>query len=152
MTRPNLYLAAPLFSAAEREFNIRLEEVLADTFSVFLPQRDNHLFVDLIASGIAPERARQRIFDGDVAAIRSCDLFFMVLDGRTVDEGACFELGLAYGLGKRCVGLQTDARRLLPFGNNPMLQCSLEHILGSIAEVRNWITTEDATKCGLPHS
>ena len=134
-----LYLAAPLFSHSERAFNIEVAEILSAKFDVFLPQRDNHLIVDLIANGMPIAAARQLIFDGDVAAIRKCDVFFIVLDGRTVDEGACFELGLAFAFEKRTVGLQTDTRRLLPIGNNPMLHCALGKTLLSFNDLREWV-------------
>lgn len=137
--KQSLYLAAPLFSYAERAFNVAVAEILSEKFTVFLPQRDNHLIVELVAGGISIEAARRTIFEGDLAAIRSCALFFLVLDGRTVDEGACFELGLAFTLGKECVGLQTDPRRLLPFGNNPMLHCALRTVLQSLNELQEWV-------------
>lgn len=52
MIEPVLYLAAPLFSYSERAFNDRLTEILSGTFDVFLPQRDNHLIVELVADGM----------------------------------------------------------------------------------------------------
>ena len=60
------------------------------------------------------------VFKDDVAALRASDAFLNLLDGRTVDEGAAFELGVAYALEIPCFALQTDSRRLLPLGNNPM--------------------------------
>jgi nucleoside 2-deoxyribosyltransferase len=62
-----------------------------------------------------------KVFEGDLEAIRNSDVLLMILDGRAPDEGACFELGYAYSLNKVCVGLQTDVRRLLTIGNNPMI-------------------------------
>ena len=32
--------------------------------------------------------------------------------GRVPDEGACVELGIAYALGKKCIGYKTDDRNL----------------------------------------
>ncbi|GAJ96251.1 nucleoside 2-deoxyribosyltransferase [Rhizobium rhizogenes] len=136
--KPVLYLAAPLFSHSEKAFNVELAGILSVKFDVFLPQRDNHLIVDLIAGGMSVDAARRKVFDGDLAAIQSCDVLFAVLDGRSVDEGTCFELGYAHASGKTCVGLQTDPRRLLPIGNNPMLQCTLTQVLQSLDEVVAW--------------
>lgn len=138
MTRPKLYLSAPLFSVAERSFNETLERRLSARFQVFLPQRDNHLFVDLVASGLSVESSLAKIFKGDISAIRSADVVLLVLDGRSVDEGASFELGVAYTLGKTCVGLQTDPRRLLPLGNNPMLEGALSVIFHSVDDLMKW--------------
>lgn len=32
------------------------------------------------------------------------------MDGRVPDEGACIEVGYAYGIGKECFGIKTDTR------------------------------------------
>jgi hypothetical protein len=69
---------------------------------------------------------------------KEADALLLILDGRTVDEGAAFELGIAYWRGKRCVGLQTDPRRLLPMGNNPMIACALERVFLDSASVILW--------------
>jgi nucleoside 2-deoxyribosyltransferase len=78
------------------------------------------------------------VFEEDDRMIRQCDILLIVLDGRTVDEGAAFELGLAYGLGKDCYGIQTDVRRLLPYGNNPMIRYPLTEVFGSLAALEAW--------------
>jgi nucleoside 2-deoxyribosyltransferase len=137
--RKCIYLAAPLFSQAERLFNVHLANALAPFSEVFLPQRDNGLLADLLGSGLSSEAAQRRIFEGDLLAIREADILVVVLDGRSVDEGACFELGVAYALGKICIGLQTDPRRLLPSGNNPMLQGALSEVFPSVLTLTQWI-------------
>jgi nucleoside 2-deoxyribosyltransferase len=137
--RQNLYFAAPLFSFAERQFNANLATALEEHCHVFLPQRDGRIFVDLTAQGMAIDEAAREIFYRDTSAIRACDIFLIVLDGRSVDEGAAFELGLAYALGKVCVGLQTDARRLLPVGNNPMVDCALCHMCETPDALTAWV-------------
>jgi len=141
--KPKLYFAAPLFSQAERTFNVMLEAHLSETFDVFLPQRDNHLFVELVASGLSIEAAQQRVFDGDLDAIEGSDVLLMVLDGRCIDEGACFELGFAYAMHKTCIGLQTDPRRLLPIGNNPMIERALSKSFQTVEELLHWARQPD---------
>lgn len=126
--KPVLYLAGPLFSAAERSFNAFLKQALSQYFDVYLPQEDGALMPSLLESGYTANQASQIIFKNDMHAIRQSDLMLIVLDGRTVDEGASFELGAAYMLGKICIGLQTDFRRLAPFGNNPMLTGALTSV------------------------
>lgn len=133
--RPHIYLAAPLFSEAEVKFNAELASQLETWCDVFLPQRDGGLFSELLKDGIDPSLAKRRIFEVDMGAIRKCTIFVMVLDGRTIDEGAAFELGLAFSLDKICIGLQTDPRRILPAGNNPMIECALGEIFGTITEL-----------------
>jgi nucleoside 2-deoxyribosyltransferase len=130
-----VYLAAPLFSDAERRFNVELCAALEIQAHVFLPQRDGLLLRDLIRSGVPTLEARRLIFDVDVSAIRESDVLVAVLDGRTIDEGVAFEIGVAYALQKRCLGLKTDDRMLLPSGDNPMVLGACEQICGSIDEL-----------------
>jgi nucleoside 2-deoxyribosyltransferase len=61
------------------------------------------------------------------------------MDGRVIDEGASFELGYAYSRGKVCIGLKTDVRRLLAIGDNPMIECALRAVFGSVEGVLAWI-------------
>ncbi len=137
-----LYFAAPLFSLSEKEFNRKLRFKLRSSFDVYLPQEDGGLVGELLDSGLDVDSAFRKIFELDVAAVHSCDVLLIILDGRSVDEGAAFELGLAYALGKECVGLQTDVRRLLPSGNNPMISCPLEEVFTSIEELVAWGKSE----------
>ena len=62
-----------------------------------------------------------------------------VLDGAHIDEGVAFEVGFAFALGKPCVGLQTDTRRQLPTGNNPMLNRSLSPIFQTQQHLLEWV-------------
>lgn len=133
-----LYLAAPLFSAAERSFNRQLKDALSDYFEVFLPQEDGALMPELLAKGASVKEASNAVFGMDVRAVKRCDAMLVVLDGRSIDEGAAFELGLAFALGKYCVGLQTDFRRLAPFGNNPMIDGALSKVFTTPDELVAW--------------
>jgi len=133
-----LYIAAPLFSEAERRFNLDLKQQLSTVFRVYLPQDDGGLYTDLLRDGISAAEARSAVFRADIEELRSCDLLLIVLDGRTIDEGACFELGYAYAIGKRCIGLQTDSRRLLPSGNNPMIDSAVVEMFSSCQEILIW--------------
>lgn len=137
-TRPLIYFAAPLFSEAELSFNVQMTKVLERAVDVYLPQRDGGRLVDLISKGVSRKDAYASIFERDMEALNECDALLIVLDGRTIDEGAVFELGVAYACGKRCVGYQSDPRRLLPVGNNPMIACSLETVFDNASELAKW--------------
>jgi nucleoside 2-deoxyribosyltransferase len=122
-----IYIAAPLFSQAEKEFNLLVDQVLRGLgLDTYLPQRDAGEAASQIRAGGDEHVIRQRLFEADYAAVLACDLFLLVLDGRVPDEGACFELGVAHANGKPCFGLQTDVRR---FGgtdtNNLMIDYAL---------------------------
>src|SRR5665213_3356795 len=101
MAKKRLYMAGPLFSQAEREYNKRLKCILEPYFNVFLPQEDGCLFVNLVANGASIADAAKQIFRCDVQAVEESDFLLIILDGRTVDEGAAFELGIAYAKGKK---------------------------------------------------
>lgn len=137
-TRPLIYFAAPLFSEAELSFNTHLTDMLEQAVDVYLPQRDGGRLVDLIGKGVAPGDAYSSIFERDMGALAECDALLIVLDGRTIDEGAVFELGVAFASGKSCVGYQSDPRRLLPVGNNPMIACALERVFVNTSELVEW--------------
>lgn len=137
--RPRLYLAAPLFNSPEKEFNVELKQLLSEKFNVFLPQEDGHLLVNLLQKGHDLPEAIRKIFLVDVNAVKKSDYIFAVLDGRTIDEGVAFELGLAYALNIPCVGLQTDVRRLWPAGNNPMIEEACSEMFSNLDEVKVWL-------------
>jgi len=137
-----VYLASPLFSEAELMFNREIRDLLKEYFDVYLPQEDGGLMVDMIKDGMSLLEAQHSVFLGDIKAIRSSDYLFIILDGRSIDEGAAFELGYAHALGKKCIGYQSDPRRLLPVGNNPMVECALERILTSRTELLMWASQE----------
>jgi nucleoside 2-deoxyribosyltransferase len=136
--KARLYFAAPLFSDAERSFNEQIAAEMRTYFEVYLPQEDGGLMVDMIADGVAPARAAETVFRLDTIAIKKCEVLLIVLDGRAIDEGAAFELGYAYAQGKCCVGLQTDPRRLLLTGNNPMIDCAVSEVFLSVTDLLAW--------------
>jgi nucleoside 2-deoxyribosyltransferase len=131
-----IYLAAPLFSEAEKRFNERLTATLEEAgFRVFLPQRDGVEGSKPPYDQMTRKERRQAMFDLDVAKIFEADVFLFVLDGRVPVEGACVELGIAFcqkELGRRdklLVGLRTDIRAAFPDSTlNPMVRVPLEYI------------------------
>ena len=121
-----IYLAAPLFNDMEKARNEALHTALrAAGFQTYLPQADGGVFADESAEQ-DPTQLRKRIFTNDVRAVQDCDILLFLFDGRVPDEGACFELGMAYALGKRCIGLKTDVRSFIEGYDNIMLSESLE--------------------------
>ena len=120
-----IYFAAPLFSEAEREFNVKVtKELRKEGFDVFLPQEHS----ESIEIPDTDEKRRKLLtgfFTNDIEAIDGCDILLIVLDGRVPDEGACFELGYAYARGKICVGLKTDSRVSEMGTDNAMIVGSL---------------------------
>ena len=134
-----VYLAGPLFSSIERNRNRSIRDMIASFANVYLPQEDGGLIFDLIQDGMPIEQAKAEIFRQDIQAIDNCDVLVIVMDGRSIDEGASFELGYAFALGKVCVGLKTDPRTLLPFGDNPMIEAALRNIFRDEADLYAWL-------------
>lgn len=120
------YIAGPLFNDAEKAFNLKVDALVQSLdIKTYLPQRDGGESIRMIREGQPPERVRRRLFDLDVSEVRACDLFVCILDGRVPDEGTCVELGMAYILGKACIGYQTDSRRFALDYNNLMIENAL---------------------------
>jgi nucleoside 2-deoxyribosyltransferase len=130
-----IYLAGPLFSEAERRFNLELTHRLeAIGFDVFLPQRDGVERDRAPYDTMTPEERRHAMFHLDRTRILDADVF--VLNGRIPDEGACEELGIAYcqkylqNEKKLLVGLHTDTRAAFIGGRlNPMVRIPLDYVV-----------------------
>jgi len=139
MCKPTIYFAAPLFNETERAFNEKIATDLEEFACVFLPQRDGSLLVDMIAAGVPLKVAESRVFAQDRRALARADMLVAVLDGAHVDDGVAFELGFASAIGCVCIGLQTDVRRALPTGNNPMISGGLQEIFHDIGGLIAWV-------------
>lgn len=116
-----VYIAGPLFNQGEKDFNLRVAEVLeAHGYEVFLPQRDG--IEAALLEGKSEEELTEMIFALDAEEVAKADIIFMNIDGRVPDEGACVELGIAYASGKRCYGFKTDTRAVeIGLEINPMI-------------------------------
>lgn len=96
-----IYLAGPLFTAAEIEFNLRLAILLRGAgHEVFLPQESE------VQHGSAAA-----IFKSDVAGIDWAEIVVANMDGADPDSGTCWECGYAYGKGMPIVLFRTDFRK-----------------------------------------
>lgn len=138
-----VYFAGPLFSEAERVFNLRLAEKLeAKGYQVFLPQRDGIESEKHPNHKTSNDELQRKIFELDRDKIHQADIFLFVLDGRVPDEGACVELGIAYGQkhflqqDKLLKGLHTDMRGAFPGGKlNAIINGALDRTMGDEEEL-----------------
>lgn len=139
MTR--IYIAGPLFSKAERQYNEYLREYLENLgFETFLPQRDGHKLSELLANGTAKSFAIEKIFKRDINELQKSDIVIFVMDGRVPDEGACVEIGYAYAIGKECVGLKTVPRTLMSDVDNPLIMGALKYrIARTLKELEDFL-------------
>jgi len=105
--RYKVYLAAPLFSEAERSYNAALAGLLHDHFfEVYVPQDagdDSH------SRDVAEHR---RMFAAHKEALDAADAVVAVIDGADADSGTAWEMGYAVAQGKPVFALRTDFRRV----------------------------------------
>jgi nucleoside 2-deoxyribosyltransferase len=97
-----IYLAGPLFTTAEKDFNIRLAgEIKKSTgMPVFLPQEE-----------CGKMGRPDEIFRACLEGINKSTLVVAILDGPDADSGTCFEAGYAYARGIPVIGIRTDFRQ-----------------------------------------
>jgi nucleoside 2-deoxyribosyltransferase len=116
-----IYLAGPLFTTAERDFNARLCALLsAAGHEVWLPQDHE-----------PRENTAMAIFQEDVAGMEWSQVVVANMDGPDPDSGTCWECGYAYKR-KRIILYRTDFRRAGDAGASPfnlMLSESADFIL-----------------------
>jgi len=103
-----LYLAGPLFTTAEQEFNSRLAALLRQAgYEIFLPQEHEQR-----------DKSAREIFLSDVAGVDWADAVVANMDGPDPDSGTCWECGYAYRK-KPIVLYRTDFRAAHEPGKAP---------------------------------
>lgn len=124
-----LYLAGPLFTQAERDFNLTLAARLeAAGYTVFLPQRDVPPATGAGYSG--------RVFKAEVEALKHAAVVVAVCDGPQVDDGTAWEIGYAFARGIPVIGVRTDIRAVGPEEKiNLMIEQSLTATARSVEEL-----------------
>lgn len=112
-----IYLAGPLFSIAEKNFNLALRDnlkrLIADIL-VTLPQ-------ECAPALLKQENGFRMVFDDCLRRIDECDIVIASLEGSDADSGTCVEVGYAYARGKPIIGFRTDPRASEDEGLNLML-------------------------------
>ena len=94
-----IYLAGPLFSTAEQEFNSRLAGLLRESgHEVWLPQEEEQR-----------DKTAAEIFRKDVEGIDWAEVVVANMDGPDPDSGTCWECGYAYKK-KPVIVFRTDFR------------------------------------------
>ena len=113
-----IYLAGPLFSAAERIYNRALAELLTQElpgWTVILPQDYKY------HNQFAARRWFKEVYAQCIAGVKEADLIVAILDGPSSDDGTAFEVGYAIALQKPVIGVRTDFRESQEHGLNLML-------------------------------
>lgn len=126
-----IYLAAPLFSEAERMWNKAfakgLIEAICKKFTVstkiILPQE-----IEL------PHKYGTKEFAVDIYYkclnhIEESNVIIAILDGSQVDDGTAFEVGYARAMGRSVIGIRSDPRPGEWNGCNTMLSIGCNKII-----------------------
>ena len=126
-----IYLAGPLFTTPERDWNAGLAARLrAGGHEVFVPQEHP-----------AAEHTGRAIFLKDLAGLEGADTVVAIMDGADPDSGTCWECGYAYAKGKTVVLFRSDLRGSgdqhdIPY--NAMLICAADaHIELEVASLED---------------
>lgn len=95
----SIYLAGPLFSAAEMKFNLELSEWLTEKgCNVFLPQ------------AACLNKTTEEIFTLCKNGVESASAVVAILDGADADSGTCWECGYAFAKNIPVIIVRTDIR------------------------------------------
>ncbi len=101
-----IYLAGPLFTQAEWQWNERLAQELGEhSLDVILPQRG----AQPMLSGEKAFNA-EALFTANIESIENADAVVAIFDGPDVDSGTAWECGYAFKAMKPVVGVRTDIR------------------------------------------
>jgi len=94
-----IYLAAPLFSAAEIAFNLKFsEELNNEGYITFLPQLE------------CKNKKLTDIFSICKGGIDKADVVVAVMDGADADSGTCWECGYAFAKNIPVILVRSDFR------------------------------------------
>lgn len=100
-----IYWANSIFSKADRDFNTNCVTLLRQAgYSVINPQENPF-------NEPGQDETADNIFENDTTQIKECDILVACIDQETIDSGVACEIGIAWALGKRIIGLCTDMRQ-----------------------------------------
>ena len=129
----NVYLASPLgFAESTKPFMLELENLLSNIGITLVNPWRNPLGTEFEKAYMITEQhdrmealrlLNKQIGISNEEALRRCDLVIAVLDGIDVDSGTASEIGFAYALQKRILGLRTDFRMI---GDNEASDINLQ--------------------------
>ncbi len=130
----HVYLAAPLFSRAEQDFNLKIFNYLSDRgYQVFLPQKE------------CDQKPLEEIYQTCLSGLQSSRIVVAILDGADADSGTCFECGYAVGQGIPVIGVRTDFRlsgdtkgfnAMLYFSADKLIECDESYLEAIVCELK----------------
>ena len=134
-----VYIAGPLFDDHERSYLEKIANILEKNgFETFLPHRDAGL-----VEGEFTFEKKSMIFDTDMDFLKSADMVVALLTGRDVDSGTSAEIGYAYALNKKLIGINANNIKTL---NNFIwgLFKYGENIIDNLQDFENYLVKLDS--------
>lgn len=120
-----IYIAGPLFSVSEREFNKMLARVLKTRIKnciIVLPQ-------EFSSTVLGKSGFLKKVFNYSLKSIIKSDVVIAILDGPDADSGTCVEIGYAYANKKPIIGIRTDFRSSEDRGLNLMVSQACNQLI-----------------------
>jgi nucleoside 2-deoxyribosyltransferase len=131
-----VYLAAPLFSNAEKIYNAHARDLINQAgFDTYLPQEQAE---DVRHRTMKDDTA---IFMRHVQALDRARVVVAICDGPDADSGTSWEVGYAYAKGIPIIALRTDSRMIgIQRRVNLMIEQS-SHIVTTLEDVLSQLST-----------
>ena len=125
-----VYIAGKIGSEEEKELLEEVDILCKELgFETFLPHRDVGICSSM--EDVA------RVFEGDIVkGLVDADLVVAVLDGLHVGAGTAWELGYAYALGIKAIGLKTDESLEEALDYLSAILIGSMEIVGSVGELK----------------
>lgn len=125
-----VYLASPFFNETEIERVDKVKEILDKAgLEVFSPKDHQHPEYEF-----GSKEWREVTFKNDIAHIDWCDVVVAIISqGNYDDSGSSFELGYAFGTGKKAIVVNLTGKTI-----NLMIADSLHAIVTSYEELANY--------------
>lgn len=139
-----IYLAGPLFSEAERNWDAMLKEQIESQASALGKEVDvvwPYQFITAEEIERLGGEAHREIFRRCMTALLDTDIVVANLDGTQVDDGTAWEIGFFFrnkSENSKIIGIRTDFRSAGDFSHsvvNLMIECSCDHVVRSAEEL-----------------
>ena len=127
-----IYIAGPLCEEENRKFLEMIDKICKDLgFETFLPHRDVGLYNQNKNDEDIKEISRK-----DLEEIKRCEMMIGVLNGICVGAGTAWEMGYAFAIGKKVIGLKTDRKISESIGDISVIIAGQIEIVESIEKLR----------------
>ena len=125
-----VYIAGPLFNSHEKEYLEKISVLLENNgFDCFLPHRDQEgVTEDELEQLNMSAATKEKIFNNDLAALKTSDLTVALLTGQDIDSGTAAEIGFSYANKKPVIAITASERRFRNLFVEGMIDKTIDEI------------------------